>query len=60
MSNRDSETRTPLASAMWLRGIVVTSATLWLASCDEGVLDPHGPVGKAERVPMDRLMQMQR
>jgi cytochrome o ubiquinol oxidase subunit II len=38
------------ASAMWLRRIVVTSATLWLASCDEGVLDPHGPVGNAERV----------
>jgi cytochrome o ubiquinol oxidase subunit 2 len=28
----------------------MTSAALLLASCSEGVLDPHGPVGKAERV----------
>jgi cytochrome o ubiquinol oxidase subunit II len=35
---------------MWLRAISVTSAAMLVASCDEGVLDPHGPVGKAERV----------
>lgn len=28
----------------------MTSAALLTASCSEGVLDPHGPVGKAERV----------
>jgi cytochrome o ubiquinol oxidase subunit II len=50
MSNRDSGNRTPPASATWLQTVAVTGATLWLASCDEGVLDPHGPVGKAERV----------
>jgi cytochrome o ubiquinol oxidase subunit II len=38
------------ASATWRRGISVTSAALLLASCNEGVLDPRGPVGKAERV----------
>jgi cytochrome o ubiquinol oxidase subunit II len=38
------------ASARWLRTIAVTSAAMLVASCDEGVLDPHGPVGKAERV----------
>jgi cytochrome o ubiquinol oxidase subunit 2 len=43
-------TRTPSASAVWLRAILVTSAALLMASCNEGVLDPHGPVGKAERV----------
>jgi cytochrome o ubiquinol oxidase subunit 2 len=48
MSPKD--TRTPSASAMWLRAIAMTSAAMLLASCDEGVLDPHGPVGKAERV----------
>src|SRR5258707_15736314 len=42
-------TRTPSASAMWLRAISITSAAMLLASCSEGVLDPHGPVGKAER-----------
>jgi cytochrome o ubiquinol oxidase subunit II len=35
---------------MWLRAISITSAALLLASCSEGVLDPHGPVGKAERI----------
>jgi cytochrome o ubiquinol oxidase subunit II len=35
---------------MWLRAIPITSAALLTASCNEGVLDPHGPVGKAERV----------
>src|SRR6202522_2150566 len=43
-------TRTPSASAMWLRAISMTGAAMLLASCNEGVLDPHGPVGKAERV----------
>src|SRR6202045_2647607 len=43
-------TRTPSASAMWLRAISMTSAAMLMASCNEGVLDPHGPVGKAERV----------
>src|SRR6267143_1039502 len=43
-------TRTPSASAKWLRAISMTSAAMLMASCNEGVLDPHGPVGKAERV----------
>jgi cytochrome o ubiquinol oxidase subunit II len=43
-------TPTPSASAMWLRAISTTAAAMLLASCHEGVLDPHGPVGKAERV----------
>src|ERR1700734_2042772 len=43
-------TRTPSASAMWLRAISLTSAAILMASCNEGVLDPRGPVGKAERV----------
>ena len=43
-------TRTPSASAMWLRAISMTCAAMLMASCKEGVLDPHGPVGKAERV----------
>jgi cytochrome o ubiquinol oxidase subunit II len=43
-------TRTPSASAMWLRAISMTGGAILLASCNEGVLDPHGPVGKAERV----------
>jgi cytochrome o ubiquinol oxidase subunit II len=43
-------TPTPNASATWLRAISMTSAALMMASCSEGVLDPHGPVGKAERV----------
>src|SRR5258705_10149149 len=42
--------RTPSASATWLRTISITSAAMLMASCNEGVLDPHGPVGKAERV----------
>src|ERR1700691_3529019 len=44
------ETRTRGASALWLRAVSITSAALLMASCNEGVLDPHGPVGKAERV----------
>src|ERR1700730_2223218 len=43
-------TPTPSASAMWLRAVSMTSAAMLMASCSEGVLDPHGPVGKAERV----------
>ena len=43
-------TKTPTASALWLRAIAMTGAAMLLASCHEGVLDPHGPVGKAERV----------
>src|ERR1700680_277349 len=43
-------TRTPSASALWLRAISITGAAMLMASCNEGVLDPHGPVGKAERV----------
>jgi len=42
--------RTPRASAMCLRAISITSAAMLMASCSEGVLDPQGPVGKAERV----------
>jgi cytochrome o ubiquinol oxidase subunit II len=37
-------------SATRLRAISMTSVAMLLASCNEGVLDPHGPVGKAERV----------
>src|ERR1700687_1336505 len=43
-------TRTSSVSAMWRRAISMTTAAMLLASCNEGVLDPHGPVGKAERV----------
>jgi cytochrome o ubiquinol oxidase subunit 2 len=43
-------TRKPTALAMWLRSISMMSAAMLLASCNEGVLDPHGPVGKAERI----------
>jgi cytochrome o ubiquinol oxidase subunit 2 len=43
-------TRTPRTPPMWVRAISMTSAAMLLASCNEGVLDPHGPVGKAERV----------
>src|SRR5260370_28049299 len=43
-------TPTPSASALWLRVISITSAAMLMASCSEGVLDPHGSVGKAERV----------
>src|ERR1700674_1236769 len=42
--------RTPSGSAKWLRAISITSAAMLMASCNEGVLDPRGPVGKAERV----------
>src|ERR1700676_5678226 len=43
-------TKTPSATAIWLRAIVMTGAAMLLASCHQGVLDPHGPVGNAERV----------
>jgi len=43
-------TRSPSASATWLRVISITCTALLTASCNEGVLDPHGPVGKAERI----------
>jgi cytochrome o ubiquinol oxidase subunit 2 len=43
-------TRTPSATATWLRAISLTSAAMLMASCNEGVLDPRGPVGKAERI----------
>jgi cytochrome o ubiquinol oxidase subunit 2 len=43
-------TSPPRTSAVWLRSIMVTGAAMLMASCNEGVLDPHGPVGKAERV----------
>src|ERR1700692_4794662 len=43
-------TKTPSATAIWLRAIVMTGAAMLLASCHQGVLDPHGPVAKAERV----------
>jgi cytochrome o ubiquinol oxidase subunit II len=42
--------RTIGAFAMRLRAISMMSAAMLLASCNEGVLDPHGPVGRAERV----------
>jgi cytochrome o ubiquinol oxidase subunit II len=42
--------RTPNMSVTWLRAIFMTSIATLLASCNEGVLDPQGPVGKAERV----------
>jgi cytochrome o ubiquinol oxidase subunit 2 len=38
------------ASATWLGVIAIASTAMGLASCDEGVLDPHGPVGNAERI----------
>src|SRR6202789_4217709 len=42
--------RTPSALEMWVRITSMTGATMLLTACNEGVLDPHGPVGKAERV----------
>ena len=42
--------RMPSALVMWLRAVSITSAVVLLALCREGVLDPQGPVGKAERV----------
>jgi len=48
MSPEITRSRDP--AAIWLRVISMSSAAMLLASCNEGVLDPHGPVGKAERV----------
>jgi cytochrome o ubiquinol oxidase subunit 2 len=42
--------RSPGSAAIWLRAISIASTAMLLASCNEGVLDPHGPVGKAERI----------
>jgi cytochrome o ubiquinol oxidase subunit 2 len=42
--------KSPSASAMWLRASSIAGAAMLMASCNEGVLDPRGPVGKAERV----------
>src|SRR6202051_219181 len=43
-------TKTTREPVMWLRAISITGAAMLMASCNEGVLDPHGPVGKTERV----------
>ena len=43
-------TKTPSSAAMWLRAVLMTGAAMLMASCHEGVLDPHGPVGNAEKV----------
>src|ERR1700759_3363227 len=40
----------PYRRSLGLRAILLTSTATLLGSCGEGVLDPHGPVGKAERV----------
>ena len=40
----------PRAAPMWLRVMSTMSVAMSMASCNEGVLDPHGPVGKAERI----------
>ena len=45
MANRPSR-----ESSKWLRAGSIAGAVLLLMSCSEGVLDPRGPVGKAERV----------
>src|ERR1700722_7045829 len=34
----------------WMRLASVLCASLFLTSCQEGPLDPHGPIGEAERV----------
>ena len=39
-----------LRTRSWARTIGVVGGSALLASCREGVLDPHGPVGAAERV----------
>jgi len=50
--NRVSQEVTRASSAFTksLRTISMMGVSLLMASCNEGVLDPHGPVGKAERV----------
>ncbi len=55
MDDRDKSTKGELidfksTAAVCLRAISITSAAMLMASCNEGVLDPHGPVGRAERV----------
>ena len=55
-SQRDTLTRggqrisAHMLSGKWARVVGVIFAGAMLASCREGVLDPHGPVGQAERV----------
>jgi cytochrome o ubiquinol oxidase subunit II len=39
-----------IRSKLMLRGVTLTAIALLLASCSEGVLAPHGPIGKAELV----------
>src|SRR5271169_5399249 len=36
--------------SMLVRMFSIASSAMLTASCQEGVLDPHGPVGKAERI----------
>jgi cytochrome o ubiquinol oxidase subunit II len=43
-------TGTERALSKWLRVTSITGGALLTAACNEGVLDPHGPVGKAERI----------
>jgi hypothetical protein len=38
----------PDAHSMLVRMISIASSAMLLAWCHEGVLDPHGPIGKAE------------
>jgi cytochrome o ubiquinol oxidase subunit II len=40
----------PYLRSTGLRAMLLTSTATLLESCAEGVLDPHGPVGKAERI----------
>jgi cytochrome o ubiquinol oxidase subunit 2 len=37
-------------SCRWMRVAAVLCGSVYLASCHEGPLDPHGPIGQAERV----------
>ena len=39
-----------MSKTTWARVVGVLCGSVLLASCREGVLDPHGPVGAAERV----------
>ena len=43
-------TRSSSPFSTWLRALSLTGAATLMASCNEGVLDPRGPVGKAERI----------
>ena len=49
-SSRRARDRDASIGRGWARAGVVLGAGALLASCREGVLDPHGPVGEAERV----------